>query len=149
MALKFDALKAGKLLAAFRQAQKRLQDLARLPKEEFLTDPDKIGSAKYHFIVAIEAAIDLSNHIIARNNLRIPEDYADTFRILGEAGIFPPEFVTTLIKMTRFRNRLVHIYWDVDSDTLYNILVNGLKDLDAYLKAMGKFFTGNKEEPYC
>lgn len=145
--MKFDALKAGKLLAAFKQAQKRLQDLARLPKEEFLADPDKIGSAKYHFIVAIEAAIDLSNHIIARNNLRIPEDYADTFRVLGEAGIFPPEFTATLIKMASFRNRLVHIYWDVDNDTLYNILVNGLKDLDAYLKAMGKFFTGNKEEP--
>jgi len=144
--LKFDALKAGKLLAAFKQAQERLQYLARLPKEEFLADPDKIGSAKYHFIGAIEAAIDLSNHIIAWNNLRIPEDYADTFRILGEAGIFPPEFVTTLISMTRFRNRLVHIYWDVDSNTLYNILVNGLKDLDAYLKMMGNFFTGSGKE---
>ncbi|MGI9861423.1 DUF86 domain-containing protein [Moorella naiadis] len=100
-----------------------------------------IGSAKYQFIVAIEAAIDLSNHIIAQNNWRIPEDYADTFRILGEAGIFPPEFVATLIKMARFRNRLVHIYWDVDNNTLYNILENDLKDFDTYLRAMTKLFS--------
>lgn len=78
--MKYDALKVGKLLTAFKQAQKRLQELACLSEEEFLADPDKVGSAKYQFIVAIEAAIDLSNHIIAQNNWRIPEDYADAFR---------------------------------------------------------------------
>ncbi|WP_258360845.1 type VII toxin-antitoxin system HepT family RNase toxin [Moorella sulfitireducens] len=142
--MKYDALKAGKLLAAFKQAQKRLQELARLPENDFLADPDKIGSAKYQFIVAIEAAIDLSNHIIAQNNWRIPEDYADTFRVLGEAGIFPPEFVGTLISMARFRNRLVHIYWDVDNNTLYSIMKNGLKDLDIFLKTMVELFSASR-----
>lgn len=64
---------------------------------------------------------------------------------LGEAGIFPSKFVTTLIKMARFRNRLVHIYWDVDNNTLYNILKNDLQDLDIYLKAMVKLFSDGNE----
>jgi hypothetical protein len=53
-ALKYDAIKVGKLLTAFKQAQNRLPNLARLSEAEFLAEPDKIGSAKYQFIVAIE-----------------------------------------------------------------------------------------------
>jgi len=52
--LKYDAIKVGKLLTAFKQAQNRLPNLARLSEAEFLAEPDKIGSAKYQFIVAIE-----------------------------------------------------------------------------------------------
>jgi len=42
--------------------------------DQALNDPDKIGSAKYHFIVAIESAIDMCNHVISRNGYRVPED---------------------------------------------------------------------------
>ena len=67
-----------------RKAQGRLNSLQTLEKKEFLNYPDKTGSAKYHFILAIEAAIDICNHIISRNGFRAPEDYADTFQVLGE-----------------------------------------------------------------
>jgi uncharacterized protein YutE (UPF0331/DUF86 family) len=52
--------------------------------------------------------------IIARNGLRTPEDYADTFRVMEEKGAFDSEFTSALTQMSRFRNRLVHIYWDMD-----------------------------------
>jgi uncharacterized protein YutE (UPF0331/DUF86 family) len=48
-----------------------------------------------------------------QDRLRVPEDYADTFSIIGEAGRFSKEFVEKLTRMARFRNRLVHIYWEV------------------------------------
>jgi len=43
---------------------------AEMPKwqvifDQALNDPDKIGSAKYHFIVAIESAIDMCNEVTA------------------------------------------------------------------------------------
>jgi len=46
--------------------------------------------------------------------------------------------------MACFRNRLVHIYWDVDNNTLYNILKNNLQDLDTFLKAIIKLFSDAK-----
>jgi uncharacterized protein YutE (UPF0331/DUF86 family) len=117
----------------------RLEDLKRLPEKEFLADPHKIGSAKYSLIVAIEGTVDLCNHIIAKNGLRTPEDYADTFRVMEEKGAFDPEFTNSLIQMARFRNRLVHIYWDIDDAELSRIIQTRLPDIRRFLKDFGKF----------
>lgn len=81
----------------------------------------------------------MCNHIIAKNNYRTPEDYADTFRVMGEEKIFNADFVTSLISMAKFRNRLVHIYWNVDDETLYGILNADLDDLERFLEELGKF----------
>jgi uncharacterized protein YutE (UPF0331/DUF86 family) len=52
---------------------------------------------------------------VAKAGGRAPCDYADCFRILGEIGIFDEEFVEKLEKMAKFRNLLVHLYWQVDN----------------------------------
>ena len=66
----FDREKMAKLVSELRKSVDRLRAIAKLPLTEFLADPDKIGSAKYHFIVAIEACIDMCNHVISRNGYR-------------------------------------------------------------------------------
>jgi uncharacterized protein YutE (UPF0331/DUF86 family) len=53
-----------------------------VPRERFLGDPDKIGSAKYHFVIAIESSIDIANHVIASEGFRLPKDDADSFVVL-------------------------------------------------------------------
>jgi len=75
----FDQEKMAKLVSELRKSVERLRAIATLRQNEFLKDPDKIGSAKYHFIVAIESCIDMCNHVISLNGYRVPEDYADTF----------------------------------------------------------------------
>ena len=64
--LKFNQDKVRKLTSEILATVERLEDLKKLSKEDFLSDPHKIGSAKYSFIVAIEGMIDLCNHIIAK-----------------------------------------------------------------------------------
>ncbi len=120
-------------------ALESLEDLRRTPRQTFFSDPHKISSAKYNFIVAIEGAIDLCNHVIAKNALRTPEDYADTFRVMAERGAFDADFTNALIQMARFRNRLVHIYWEVDNSELYSLLETRLDDIRAFLKKFGAF----------
>ena len=51
----------------------------------------------------------MCNHIISRNGYRVPEDYGDTFKVMGEAGAFNPDFSEELKKMAKFRNRLVSL----------------------------------------
>lgn len=117
----------------------RLEELKKLTEVEFASDPHKIGSAKYHLIVAIEGLVDLCNHIIAKNGFRTPEDYADTFRVMQERGAFDPEFTNSLIQMARFRNRLVHIYWDIDNAELCRIILTRLNDIKQFLRKYGIF----------
>lgn len=132
-----------KLVSELRKSLKSLLLLSELEEKAFLEDPDKIASAKYHFIVAIEVCIDMCNHLISRNGLKIPEDYSDTFRVMMDAGAFDKLFVDNLVKMAKFRNRLVHLYWEVDDKTVYLILQNNLGDFKKFLNALAKFLNWN------
>ena len=139
--LKFDRDKITKLSSEISTALIRLYELSELEKKVFLSDPHKIGSAKYFLIVAIEGSIDMCNHVISMNKLRAPDDYADTFRILGELDIFSKDFVKKLVEMARFRNRLVHIYWEVDDELIHSILCEDIEDIEKFIDKFTKFLT--------
>jgi uncharacterized protein YutE (UPF0331/DUF86 family) len=109
-----------------------LRTLATVPRDELFADFTKAGSLRYYFQVAVESCLNAANHIIAARSLRPPSDYADAFAVLGEAGIVPDDFVPTLQQMARFRNRLVHLYWEVDDEILYQILTTELDDFDRF-----------------
>jgi uncharacterized protein YutE (UPF0331/DUF86 family) len=139
LALEYNPDKVRKITSEVLLALQRLEDLRKLSGGEFTGDPHKVGSAKYHLIVAIEGAVDLCSHIISKNGLRTPEDYADTFRVMEEGGVFDAKFTDSLTQMARFRNRLVHIYWDIDNTELYRIIQTRLQDIHRFLKEFGKF----------
>jgi len=142
----FDQEKMVKLVSEFRKSVTRLQKLKKLGQKQFLSDPDKIGSAKYHFIVAIESSIDMCNHIISRNGFRVPEDYADTFKVLEEEGAFDAGYTEELVKMAKFRNRLVHLYWQVDDSRIYKILEENLGDFKKFLKLIAEFLKWDADQ---
>ncbi len=132
--LHYNQDKINKLVSELRKAFTRLSGLRETGKDQFLSSADKIDSVKYNFVVAIEAAIDICNHIVSQNAFRAPDDYTDCFKVLQEQNIIDEEYLLKLQSMVRFRNRLVHIYWDIDNEKLYEILQNDLPDLELYLK---------------
>lgn len=135
----YDADRILKLVSTLREAVGHLNRHKASRKDIFLDDPDKIASAKYNFIVAIESAIDICNHLISKNGYRVPEDYADSFAVLGEIGAFSKEEVGVLKEMARYRNRLVHIYWKVEADQVYEILQSRLNDFKVFLDQIARF----------
>jgi len=50
----YDQEKMAKLVSELRKSVARLRSIGQLSYTEFIKDPDKIGSSKYHFIVGIE-----------------------------------------------------------------------------------------------
>jgi len=81
-------------------------------------------------VVSIEAVIDLSNHLITQNKMRVPESYAETFKVLAEANVIEEELSKRLMEMAKFRNRLVHIYWEVDDELIYSIIKEDINDVE-------------------
>ena len=142
----YDQEKMAKLVSEFRKSVSRLQKLKELGQQKFLSDPDKIASAKYHFIVVIESSIDMCNHIISRNGYRVPEDYGDTFRVMSEEGAFDIKFSGQLVKMAKFRNRLVHLYWEIDDTVVYKVLEGNLGDLNKFIKLIAGFLKWDAKE---
>ena len=127
-----DLLRIRDLLGNIAEAQGRLRELGQLAEAEFLADYRNTESAKYLLIVATEAAIDLCNHIVARQGGRAPQDYADCFAILADLKVIRPDLAKRLKQMARFRNLLVHLYWRVDNQRVYQTIQNDLGDLDTF-----------------
>lgn len=119
------------------QSLTRLESIRALSREAFLADQDVLDLACYRLLVAMEAALHICFHVSAKRLHRVPEEYAECFAILGQAGILTEALSQRLQQMARFRNMLVHAYWKVDYEQVYAILQSGLGDLKAFIRAIG------------
>lgn len=122
-----------------------LKGLSHLNLAEFAGDPRNYGSAERFLQLAIETSLNIGNHIISTQNFEAPQDYSDIFLILGKNNVLPVDFARELINMARFRNRLVHIYWEVDRVMVYNIIQTRLTDYIDFKRYILAFLTKNVE----
>ena len=119
----------------------KLVAYADMSEQDFVANAEKLDSAKYNLIVAVEGAMDICNSIVARAGGRAPKDHADCFEVLRELNLLEAEFVERLKRMARFRNLLVHLYWKVDDKKIYQILKQDIQDIRDYLKAIAQLIS--------
>lgn len=134
MGLDHDPDVVARLASEIREAASVLDELAAVDREEFLADHHRVASAKYHLLVVIEGCLDLANHVISANGYRMPEDYADTFEVLADEDVLDPGFAEELARMAQFRNRLVHVYWDVDDELVHDYIRERREDVRRFLE---------------
>ncbi len=110
----------------------RLEEFRSVPRDVFLANRDMLDIACYRLLIAIEAALALCFHVSAKHLHQVPEEYARCFGLLHQAGILPADLTERLQHMARFRNLLVHVYWKVDDEQVYDIVHDQLDDLRAF-----------------
>jgi uncharacterized protein YutE (UPF0331/DUF86 family) len=115
---------------------KILKQIGKTDKDAFIKDNILIGSAKYYLQVSIEVCLDVASHIIASERFRAPKDYADSFSVLNEAGIISSDLCNKLRQMAKFRNRLVHLYGEIDNEYIYEFLKSDLDDITQFKKTI-------------
>jgi uncharacterized protein YutE (UPF0331/DUF86 family) len=133
MILNIDYDKVRNKLLFIQENLKKLEELRNFTKEEFLNDFRNVDSAKYLLQTSIEAMLDIANHIIARNRWGKVESNRDSFEILYQNRIIDKNDIETYFLMAKFRNRIVHMYIEVDNETIYNVLQNNLKDIKRFI----------------
>lgn len=116
-----------------------LKKIAEISYDTFSSDPDKTRSVRYALQISIEACLDIGQHLLAGLGLGRPANYKDVFSILGKNNILTDEFAQKIIPMAKFRNRLVHLYWEVDNKQIYGILQNHLDDFVEFARQINKF----------
>ena len=136
-----DKEKIEKLFSELDEYLLSLNELKTLPLSDYVKEKRNIYSGRYLLQISIETCINIGNHLISTEKLGLPKEYADTFRILAKSEIISNELVDKLILMTRFRNRIVHLYWDIDDEFIKKIIETNLEDfylfqkeIKAYLK---------------
>ncbi len=78
--------------------------------------------------LAIEVCVDIANHVIADHGLRVPTTYAEAFEVLAEAGLLDATLRDAMIRMSQFRNVIVHQYAAINPEIVVRILREHLKD---------------------
>ncbi len=108
-------------------------------KDELLKNSEKLGNIKYQFIVAIEACIDICNHITSKQFSRAPESYAHFFSLLGEQNVITNDLAKHMADLAKFRNVLVHLYWKVDNSRVIDIMKEDSFVLNDYLTIISSY----------
>lgn len=132
--MEYDKEKVTRLMLEAEKSIQNLKELSSIPEGEFLKNKHYIASAKYSLLIAIEACIDIAYHIISKNRMRLPNDYADSFKVLVENNVLDEDLGKRLMLMAQFKNRLVHIYWDVDGKMVYHYIKENIADIEEFLK---------------
>ena len=113
--------------------------------EDFISDFRNIDSALHRLQTSIQALLDIGSYIIASLGLRTPNTNAEIIEILSEAGYVSKDKIETYIKMSQFRNRIVHLYNHIDTEMLYDILTNELGDIKELYTNLLKIIEQQKE----
>jgi uncharacterized protein YutE (UPF0331/DUF86 family) len=109
--------------------------------EQRRRDPIWLRGIKYTFVTAIEACVDVAQHICATEGWGPPADNGDAVRLLGTHGVLTPELAISMRKAVGFRNILVHDYIEVDDEIVVGRL-KGLSDLDEFVRQVAAYVTG-------
>lgn len=109
-----------------------LKGLSNISHEDFVRNRERQYAVMHLLQLAIEGAISIGNYLVSRKRLGVPENYQDIFAMLERDGTLPAEFAAEMMKMARFRNRLVHMYWQVDLKQIYEIVTTRLGDFEQY-----------------
>lgn len=119
-------------------------DLADLEAEDpsaLVDDPRGLRAVKYSFVTAVEAAIDVAQHLCASEQWGAPSTNAEAFTILARHGVVDDDLARRLGSAVGFRNVLIHEYVAVDDARVVAALAE-LDDLRAFIRAVEQRISG-------
>ena len=74
-----------------------------------------------------------------KENISPPENYAEIFLKLGQICFLEEQEALELSKMAQFRNRLVHVYWELDHERVYSLIQERLGDIGVFLEKTSRY----------
>ena len=129
-----DEVRVLRLLRAVRDDVSRLRAEASAEPAR-RRDPMWLPGVKYTFVTAIEACVDVAQHLCSSEGWGPPADNADALRQLARHEVLTVELSDQLARAVGFRNVLVHEYVTVD-DTIVVRRLEDLSDLDRFVSAV-------------
>lgn len=81
-------------------------------------DPLWLPGVKYLLLSAIEACMDVAQHLCATQGWGPPADNGDAMRLLGMHGVLAGHAADRMRQAVGFRNVLVHEYVEIDDDVV-------------------------------
>jgi uncharacterized protein YutE (UPF0331/DUF86 family) len=116
-----------------------LRGVSKTELKTFSSDFEKIQATKHYLQEAIEACLDIANHIISAEGFPRAEDYGQFFRVLAEKNVLDKALAERLATMAKFRNLLVHRYGSIKPAELHKIVNEDLEDIEEYVREILRY----------
>ena len=107
----------------------KLNTLSSLSRDEFMADFVYLDATVRRLQTSIEALVDISRYVIRSLGLPSADSYREVPVVLADAGYLDQTSTPIYDEMVRFRNLVVHHYYRVNPEEIYNILTKNLSDL--------------------
>jgi len=117
----------------------QIRDLIAAGKGVYLAEKKAPPALKYLLISAVEAIADTCQHLLAKTKGIACEGYVDCIVKAGEAGIIDPPLAGRLRRLADLRNNLIHRYWIIEDDRLFDETAANLGDLPAFAACADRF----------
>lgn len=134
-----DKLLVGRKLAQIDTYLKQIGDFSKISLIQYKKSWKTQRIVERTLQILIELCVDIANHIISDQGMRLPTGYADTFKVLMENKVVGKTLSETLEKMAKFRNVVVHQYETIDPAIVVSILHKNLRDFEKYKKTIVKY----------
>ena len=122
-----------------RESITKVRGYAAQSDEDFFADERNLYTVMHLLLISIEAIVAMCNHVMAKTTRKAPSSYADCFTGLENLGILDLDLASRLAQMARFRNLLVHRYWEIDHKRVLLYARENLGDLEQFLIQMGQW----------
>lgn len=122
-----------------RESIEKIRGYTAQPDTDFFADERNLYTVMHLLLICIEAVAGICNHLLAKTAREAPASYAECFEGLRELDILDEPLQNHLIQMARFRNILVHRYWQVEPERVLRYARENLDDFDNYLRQVGQF----------
>ena len=121
-----------KKLSTLDEYLKQIAEYTSITVQAYVGDWKTQRIVERTFQMMIETCLDIGGHIISDEKMRVPETYADIFRILVENGILSKTHLVAFERMAKFRNIVVHDYEKIDPEIVVAILRNHLQVFEVF-----------------
>jgi len=121
-----------------RECVAKLRKFSSMDQESFRRDQSACDSCERNLQIAIQATIDIGNHVVSDMDLGSPRDYKEIFQLMAINNLISDALCAKLVSMTGLRNVLVHDYLDVDTHLIYQIITTELDDFVVFITAVLK-----------
>jgi uncharacterized protein YutE (UPF0331/DUF86 family) len=115
------------------------EEITGAGKEAFIRDKRNSLSLRYLLIEAVEAIADVCQHILAKTKGIACSGYVDCIVKAGENGIITTDLSNKLRRLADLRNSLIHRYWIINDEELFNICKDNIGDLIDFVAGIDDF----------
>ncbi|MCF6147710.1 MAG: DUF86 domain-containing protein [Candidatus Kuenenia sp.] len=138
--MELDKEKIKNRFSEMNEALQEIRRLSHLPDNEFWSKKENMAAMKYYLLQTIEATGSVCAHIAAKKFNKGVSSFGECFEVLEKEGILEGNLSVRLKKMVKFRNKLIHRYWEIEDRNILEYARNDIGDFADFMKVVNKLF---------